>query len=138
MKVLRSLQERCLLPLGSTQSVPIDVRLMVASNAILEDEVCAGRFRTDLFHRLNEFKITLPPLRERREDILLLAERFRRETNAELGKQVAGFSPEAQAVLLGADWPGNVRELRHAGRRAVPLRRGLREPPDLGQGAARG
>ncbi len=136
MKVLRSLQERCLLPLGSTQSVPIDVRLMVASNAILEDEVCAGRFRTDLFHRLNEFKITLPPLRERREDILLLAERFRRETNAELGKQVAGFSPEAQAVLLGADWPGNVRELRNAVRRAVLLSSGIIEPQHLGQRGA--
>jgi DNA-binding NtrC family response regulator len=121
MKVLRSLQERCVLPLGSAHSVPIDVRLVVASNAILEDEVCAGRFRADLFHRLNEFKIELLPLRERREDILWLAERFRRETNAELEKQIAAFSDEAKASLLVHDWPGNVRELRNTVRRAVLL-----------------
>lgn len=121
MKVLRSLQERCVLPLGSAHSVPIDVRLVVASNAILEDEVCAGRFRADLFHRLNEFKLELLPLRERREDILWLAERFRRETNAELDKQVAAFSAEAQAYLLVHEWPGNVRELRNTVRRAVLL-----------------
>src|SRR5262249_51344110 len=86
-------------------------------------EVCAGRFRADLFHRLNEFKIELLPLRERRDDILFLAERFRRETNAELEKQVAAFSAEAQAYLLGHAWPGNVRELRNTVRRAVLLGR---------------
>jgi two-component system response regulator HydG len=101
--------------------VPIDVRLVVASNAILEDEVCTGRFRADLFHRLNEFKVDLLPLRERRDDILWLAERFRRETNAELGKEIAAFSEEAQAYLLVHDWPGNVRELRNTVRRAVLL-----------------
>ena len=121
MKVLRSLQERCILPLGRAQSVPIDVRLVVASNAILEAEVCAGRFRADLFHRLNEFKIELLPLRERREDILLLADRLRRETNAELDKHVVDFCAEAKAYLLVHDWPGNVRELRNAVRRAVLL-----------------
>jgi DNA-binding NtrC family response regulator len=121
MKVLRSLQERCVLPLGSAHSVPIDVRLVVASNAVLEDEVCAGRFRADLFHRLNEFKLELLPLRARRDDILWLAERFRRETNAELEKQVAAFSDEAKAYLLVHDWPGNVRELRNTVRRAVLL-----------------
>src|SRR5262245_24654496 len=121
MKVLRSIQERCILPLGSAQSVPIDVRLVVASNAVLEAEVCAGRFRADLFHRLNEFKIALLPLRARRDDILGLAARLRRETNAELGKQVPGFSAEAQAYLLVHDWPVNVRELRNTVRRAVLL-----------------
>jgi len=69
MKALRSLQERCVLPLGSAHSLPIDVRLVVASNVILEEEVCTDRFRADLFHRLNESKIELLPLRERREDI---------------------------------------------------------------------
>src|SRR5262245_42621669 len=133
MKVLRSLQERCVLPLGSAHSVPIDVRLIVASNAILEDEVCAGRFRADLFHRLNEFKIELLPLRERRDDILWLAERFRRETNAELEKQVAAFSAEAQAYLLGHAWPGNVRELRNTVRRAVLLSQEQIEVPQLQQ-----
>jgi transcriptional regulator with GAF, ATPase, and Fis domain len=136
MKVLRSLQERCILPLGSAQSVPIDVRLVVASNAILEEEVCAGRFRADLFHRLNEFKIALLPLRERREDILFLAERFRRETNAELGKQITAFGADAQAYLLVQDWPGNVRELRNAVRRAVLLSHDVIELQHLRQRGA--
>lgn len=121
MKLLRSLQERRILPLGSSTNVSTDVRIIVASNAILEDEVKAGRFRDDLFHRLNEFKIYLAPLRERREDILYLAERFRDETNAELGKDIRGFSAGACAYLLAYDWPGNVRELRNAVRRAVLL-----------------
>ncbi len=121
MKLLRSLQERRILPLGSDRNLATDVRIIVASNAVLEDEVRAGRFRADLFHRLNEFKIYLLPLRERREDILFLAERFRRETNAELGKDVHGFSADAQAYLLSYEWPGNVRELRNAVRRAVLL-----------------
>jgi DNA-binding NtrC family response regulator len=121
MKLLRSLQERRILPLGSERNMTTDVRIIVASNAVLENEVQAGRFRADLFHRLNEFKIYLLPLRERREDILYLAERFRSETNAELGKAVKGFSAEARAHLIAHDWPGNVRELRNAVRRAVLL-----------------
>jgi DNA-binding NtrC family response regulator len=121
MKLLRSLQERHILPLGSGKNVATDVRIIVASNVVLEEEVQAGRLRADLFHRLNEFKIYLLPLRQRREDILPLAERFRREANAELGKNVPGFSAEAQAHLLTYDWHGNVRELRNAVRRAVLL-----------------
>ena len=120
-KLLRSLQERCVQPLGSETSIATDVRIIVASNAILEDEVEAGRFRGDLFHRLNEFKIYLLPLRERRDDILFLAERFRRETNDELGKEVKGFAASAEAYMTSYDWPGNVRELRNAVRRAVLL-----------------
>jgi DNA-binding NtrC family response regulator len=121
IKLLRSLQERRVQPLGSEHSVATDVRILVASNAILEDEVKAGRFRADLFHRLNEFTIYLEPLRHRKEDILYLAERFRREANAELGKAVGPFSPEVQAYLLSYTWFGNVRELRNAVRRAVLL-----------------
>jgi two-component system nitrogen regulation response regulator GlnG len=121
MKLLRSLQERRILPLGSEKNLRTDVRIIVASNAVLEDEVKAGRFRADLFHRLNEFKIYLLPLRERRDDVLFLADRFRRETNAELAKNVRGFRPDAQAYLLSYEWPGNVRELRNAVRRAVLL-----------------
>jgi DNA-binding NtrC family response regulator len=121
MKLLRSLQERRILPLGSEKNLRTDVRIIVASNAVLEDEVNAGRFRADLFHRLNEFKIYLLPLRERRDDVLFLAERFRRETNVELGKNIKGFRPDAQAYLLSYEWPGNVRELRNAVRRAVLL-----------------
>jgi DNA-binding NtrC family response regulator len=121
MKLLRSLQERRILPLGSEKNLQTDVRVIVASNAVLEDEVKAGRFRADLFHRLNEFKIYLLPLRERRDDVLFLAERFRQETSAELAKHVMGFTPDAQAYLLSYTWPGNVRELRNAVRRAVLL-----------------
>jgi two-component system nitrogen regulation response regulator GlnG len=121
IKLLRTVQERCFVPLGSERNVCTDVRIIVASNVVLEDEVRAGRFRADLFHRLNEFKIYLPPLRERRGDILFLAERFRCETNTELGKNVPGFTLEAQAYLLSYDWPGNVRELRNTVRRAVLL-----------------
>ena len=95
MKLLRSLQERCVNPLGSPRSIPIDVRIIVASNAILENEVQAGRFRADLFHRLNESKIYLLPLCQRKEDIVFLAERYRCETNYELGKDIQGFRPEA-------------------------------------------
>jgi DNA-binding NtrC family response regulator len=121
MKLLRSLQERRILPLGSEKNLRTDVRIIVASNAVLEDEVKAGRFRADLFHRLNEFKIYLLPLRERRDDVLFLAERFRRETSDELEKHVIGFASDAQAYLLSYMWPGNVRELRNAVRRAVLL-----------------
>jgi DNA-binding NtrC family response regulator len=121
MKLLRSLQERRVFPLGSEQSIPIDVRIIVASNAILEEEVQAGRFRGDLFHRLNEFKIYLLSLRQRKEDIPFLADRYRQETNLELGKNVAGFCPEALEYLLEHPWPGNVRELRNVVRRAVLL-----------------
>jgi DNA-binding NtrC family response regulator len=121
MKLLRSLQERRILPLGSEKNLRTDVRIIVASNAVLEDEVKAGRFRADLFHRLNEFKIYLLPLRERRDDVLFLAERFRRETSDELAKHVIGFTSDAQAYLLSYMWPGNVRELRNAVRRAVLL-----------------
>jgi DNA-binding NtrC family response regulator len=120
-KLLRCVQERCIFPLGSEREVPIDVRLLVASNLALDNEVKAGRFRSDLFHRLNEFKIYLLPLRERREDILLLAEQFCHEANVEFHRNVKWFSQDAQGYLLTYDWPGNVRELRNAVRRAVVL-----------------
>jgi DNA-binding NtrC family response regulator len=121
MKLLRSLQERSIQPLGSDASIETDVRIIVASNAILEEEVSTGRFRADLFHRLNEFKIYLLPLRERKDDIIFLAERFRCETNKELDKDVHGFSASAEAYMTSYDWLGNVRELRNTVRRAVLL-----------------
>lgn len=121
VKLLRGLQERRMFPLGSERSVTTDVRIIVASNVVLDDEVRAGRFRADLFHRLNEFKIVLVPLRDRREDIPILAEQFVQETHAELGKTVRKFSDEALQHLLTYDWPGNVRELRNTIRRAVLL-----------------
>jgi two-component system nitrogen regulation response regulator GlnG len=121
VKLLRCVQERRIFPLGSEHEIPINVRLLVASNVPLEEEVKAGRFRSDLFHRLNEFKLYLLPLRERREDILLLAEQFCQEANAEWQRNTCKFSPAARDYLLTYEWPGNVRELRNAVRRAVLL-----------------
>jgi DNA-binding NtrC family response regulator len=101
----------------------VDVRLIAATNADLRDEVAAGRFREDLLFRLNTIEIHLPPLRERREDILPLAQYFLRRHAARYGKARVGFSEEASQLLRGYDWPGNVRELDHAVERAVLLAR---------------
>jgi len=124
-KLLRALQERQIMPLGGTRALPVDLRLMASSNSSLEGEIKAGRFRLDLFHRLNEFTIHIPPLRERQQDVLHLAQRFLAETNLELKKNVRGFSEEAVASLLSYPWPGNVRELRNVVRRATLLSREL-------------
>ena len=99
--------------------MPVDVRIVAACNVDMETEVRAGRFRADLFYRLNEFAVNLPPLRERREDIAHLAKRFLDEAAIELKRTVYGFTPEAEAFLVGQPWPGNVRELRNVVRRAV-------------------
>ena len=120
-KLLRALQERQIQPLGATRPLPVDLRVIAASNVRLADEVQAGRFRQDLFHRLNEFLIRLPPLRERPEDIRHLAQRFLAEANLELRKNVRGMTPAAVAMLESYAWPGNVRELRNVIRRATLL-----------------
>jgi two-component system nitrogen regulation response regulator GlnG len=130
-KLLRTLQERQLRPLGGTRVMPVDLRLIASSNVSLESEVQAGRFRLDLFHRLNEFTIHIPPLRERQPDIVHLAKRFLSETNLELKKNVREFSEEAVASLLSYPWPGNVRELRNVVRRATLLSRDLIRPEHL-------
>ncbi len=118
-KLLRALQERCVQPLGGKHPVNVDVRIIVASNVSLEGEMRAGRFRQDLYYRLNEFTITLPPLRDRREDIPFLARRFLVEACHELDRAEQGFSPDALDVLREYPWPGNARELRNAVRQAV-------------------
>lgn len=120
-KLLRTLQERCIQPLGGKQPVSVDVRILVASNVSLQDEMLAGRFRQDLYYRLNEYTITLPPLRERPEDIPYLTGRFLREACHELGRAAQQLSPEALELLLKYAWPGNARELRNAIRQAVLL-----------------
>ncbi len=137
VKLLRCVQERCIFPLGSEHEIPIDVRLLVASNLPLEEEVKAGRFRSDLFHRLNEFKLYLLPLRERREDILLLAEQFCQEANVEWRRNACQFSLAARDYLLAYEWPGNVRELRNAVRRAVLLSTDVIEKQHLCQPSTR-
>ncbi len=118
-KLLRTLQERCVQPLGGTHPVKVDVRIIVASNVSLEGEMLAGRFRQDLYYRLNEFTITLPPLRDRAEDIPFLARRFLVEACHELDQAEKSFSPDALDLLRGYPWPGNARELRNAVRQAV-------------------
>jgi PAS domain S-box-containing protein len=113
VKLLRVIQEREFEPLGGTRPVKADVRIIAASNQSLRDLVAQGRFRDDLFYRLNVVTLELPPLRERRDDIPLLAERFVSQFNAARGKEIAGVSPATLRVLTEYDFPGNVRELQN-------------------------
>ncbi len=118
-KLLRALQEKRICHVGGITSKKVDIRVVVASNQELVSLVGSGQFRRDLYHRLNEFNITVPPLRKRPEDIIHLARRFIAMTNEELGKAVAGLSETALELLVSHRWPGNVRELRNVIRRAV-------------------
>jgi Nif-specific regulatory protein len=118
-KLLRVLQEGEIRPLGATASKSIDVRIICATNRSLEKEVEAGRFRQDLFYRLRVFPLHLPALRERREDIPLLAEHFLRKYTLEMNKPVAGITPEALDQLSAYGWPGNIRELENEVQRLV-------------------
>src|SRR5467141_1821639 len=129
-KLLRALQERQVQPLGGKQPVRVAVRIIAASNVPLEREVRAGRFRQDVYYRLNEFGITLPPLRER-DDILHLANEFLPEASMELGRPCRKISEAAAQVLLRYPWPGNVRELRNVIRRAILLASDVIEPEHL-------
>jgi PAS domain S-box-containing protein len=110
-KLLRVLQEREFEPVGSSVTIPVDVRVIAATNADLMRAVAEGKFREDLYYRLNVFLLSLPPLRERKEDVALLAEHFLQHYNRLVGKTIRGFAPEALGWLLAHDWPGNVREL---------------------------
>ncbi|MBA4418311.1 MAG: DNA-binding response regulator [Syntrophus sp. (in: bacteria)] len=120
-KLLRVLQEKKIVHLGGKKDIKVDVRIIAASNVDLPDVLKAGRFRNDLFYRLNEFPITVPPLRERKEDIPHLANRFLEEARKEFNKDKKVFSPEAMKALLDYHWPGNVRELKNSVRRAALL-----------------
>jgi two-component system response regulator AtoC len=119
-KLLRALQDRSIERLGSTQPLPVDVRVLAATNRDLEREVAEGRFRADLYYRIHVVPIELPPLRERREDVKLLAETFLERTRAESGRGPQRLAPEALTALERYAWPGNVRELENAIERAVP------------------
>jgi two-component system response regulator HydG len=124
VKLLRVLQDGVVERLGGTQPVQVDVRIVAASNKDLAAEARAGRFREDLFYRLEVVAVRLPPLRGRREDVPLLASAFLKRLAEKHGKAIRGFTPGALAALEGYDWPGNVRELEHAVERAVVLCRG--------------
>jgi len=121
VKLLRVLQEREYEPLGSTRPVKADVRVIAATNADLAAEIAAGRFRADLYHRLDVVKVALPPLRERGDDVSLLADRFLARAGTRHGKALRGLTDAARRALARHAWPGNVRELEHAVERAVIL-----------------
>jgi two-component system nitrogen regulation response regulator GlnG len=138
-KLLRALQERQIRPLGGTASVAIDVRIIAASNVSLDAATSARGFRQDLYYRLAEFTIVLPPLRERRADIPYLAKRFAEEAAMDLKRPVHGLSEAATDLLVRHSWPGNVRELRNVVRQAVLKSGGVILPAHLsvaGGGAA--
>jgi two-component system nitrogen regulation response regulator GlnG len=121
VKLLRVLQEKKVYRVGGTKPLNVNVRLIVASNQDLHELALSGSFRRDLFYRLNEFTITIPPLRDRKDDIPYLAKRFLDQANMELNKQIKGFSESALNVLFSYNWPGNVRQLRSIIRRAALL-----------------
>ena len=112
-KVLRALQEQVIQPVGGTSTVKVDTRVVAATNKDLQEEIRAGRFREDLFFRLNVVPIFVPPLRDRADDVPRLAEHFMATLAAEYGRRVKRFAPEAMARLQGYSWPGNVRELHN-------------------------
>lgn len=122
-KLLRVLQEREVVRVGGEESIPVDVRLIAATNKDLEEEMASGRFREDLFYRLNVVDLKIPPLRERQEDIPILAQHFLAQFAEKNQKHIKGFTPQAMDALLNYHWPGNVRELMNAVERAVVLSR---------------
>jgi DNA-binding NtrC family response regulator len=121
VKLLRALQEGEVDPVGAKRPVRVDVRIISATNRDLAEQVKQGRFREDLFYRLNVYPVEAPSLRDRREDVPALVEHFVRRFNVEEGKRVAGATPEALALLQAFDWPGNVRQLENAVYRAIVL-----------------
>ena len=121
VKLLRAVQEREIFPVGSHKSVKINVRLIAATNDDLRLNVKNGGFREDLFHRLNEFSIQVPPLRKREDDLLLFINCFVEQSNGELSKKVERVSNEVMTIFKTYSWPGNLRELKNIIRRAVLL-----------------
>src|SRR5271167_1242133 len=124
VKLFRVLQEGKVRPLGSTEEIDVDVRVIAATNKDLEKAIAAGEFREDLFYRLSVIPLHVPALRDRREDIALLARHFLESFRNSMGKKIEGISPEAMRRLESYDWPGNVRELENTIERAVALESG--------------
>ncbi len=122
-KLLRVIQEGDFIPVGSTKAKQVDIRFVAATNKNLEKEVAAGRFREDLFYRLNVISIPLPPLRERKEDMEPLAQHFLKKYSQRMHKELTGFTSEALDLMTDYTWPGNIRELENVVERAVILAR---------------
>lgn len=130
-QLLRALQERKVRPVGASNDIPVDVRIVSATNENLDKMIAEGRFREDLYHRINEFSIRIPALRDRKEDISLYAQRFLEDANVELSQQAKGFSEEAMELLMGYSWSGNLRELRNVVRRAVLFAKNGKVTPQI-------
>ena len=124
VQLLRALQERKIRPVGSTHEIDIDLRLVCATNENLEQRVAEGKFREDLYHRINEFTIHMPALRDRGTDLFLFADLFVRQANQELGRHVVGFDRKATERIASYGWPGNLGELNNVMKRAVLLTKG--------------
>lgn len=124
VKLLRVLQERKIKKIGDTKPIDIDVRIIVASNESLEEKVKKGDFREDLYYRLNEFMVELPPLRQRGDDILTFADYFLQNSNQELQRNFKGFDAEAKQIISNYSWPGNLREMKNVIKRAALLGEG--------------
>lgn len=121
VQLLRALQERKIKPVGSNKEIEVDIRVIAATNEDLSNAVKEGDFREDLYHRLNEFSIKVPPLKDRIEDLMLFANYFLEESNIELDKHVVGFADEVLDTFKKYDWPGNLRELKNIVKRSVLL-----------------
>ncbi len=137
VKLLRVLEEREVYPVGAARGEPVDIRIISATHRDLEEEMRAGRFRSDLYYRLNVVTLAIPALEERRDDIPLLARHFLRTLAQRYGKDVNGFAPEAMELLIRASWPGNVRQLLNVVEQAVALSTGPIVPVALVQKAIR-
>ncbi len=124
IQLLRALQERKIRPVGSTQEISVDIRLVSATNENLEQAIEKGTFREDLYHRINEFTLRMPDLKERKEDILLFANFFLDQANKELDKHLVGFDAKASQALLSYHWPGNLRQMKNIVKRATLLGQG--------------
>lgn len=124
IQLLRALQERKIRPIGSTKETQVDIRLISATNENLEQAIAKGTFREDLYHRINEFTLHIPEVRERFEDILLFAHHFLQQANEELGKNVTGFNAQAAAAIQEYHWPGNLRQMKNLIKRATLLTQG--------------
>lgn len=124
IQLLRALQERKIKPVGSNKEINVDIRIITATNEDLREAVKNGDFREDLYHRINEFSILSPSLKEREEDLMVFADYFLEKANQQLNKEIIGFSPEVVAIFQKYNWPGNLRELQNCVKRATLLTRG--------------